>query len=324
MKACVIGGGAWGSAFAIHLGRLGLPTRLWIEAARRDRENSVFLPGCEFPAAVTIHDDPTEAVDGASSVFVAVPSQHRRKIYGRLAGCLAPEQAVVSLTKGIEKSTLKRMTELMAELFPPGPRTLAVLSGPSFSREVAEGHPTALVLASSEADWARRWQRLISGPSLRVYASRDVIGVELAGALKNVIAVAAGISDGLGFGHNARASLLTRGLAEIARLGQRLGAKPGTFAGLAGMGDLVLTCTGHLSRNRRVGLELGAGRRLGDIVGEMKAVAEGLPTTVSAYHLARREGVEVPIIEQVYAVLYRGKDPRRALADLMARVLKDE
>lgn len=330
MRACVIGGGAWGSAFAIHLGRIGLPTRLWIrepevlEIARRTRENPAFLPGCEFPAAVSFHDDPAAALDGAEAVFVAVPSPYCRKIFGRLAGSLAPGQAVVSLTKGIERSTLKRMTELMAECFPPGPRPLAVLSGPSFSREVAEGHPTALVLASSEADWARRWQRLLSGPSLRLYTSRDVIGVELAGAVKNVIAIAAGISDGLGFGHNARASLLTRGLAEIARLGQRLGARPRTFSGLAGMGDLVLTCTGHLSRNRRVGLELGAGRRLRDIIADMRAVAEGLTTTVSAFYLARREGIEMPITEQVQAVLYRGKDPRRALADLMARGLKDE
>ncbi len=189
----------------------------------------------------------------------------------------------------------------MAECFGPQSPPLAVLSGPSFSLEVAEGHPTALVLASADADVSRRLQHLLSGPRLRIYTSRDVVGVELAGALKNVIAVAAGISDALCFGHNSRASLLTRGLAEIGRLGLALGARRRTFAGLAGMGDLVLTCTGHLSRNRRVGLELGAGRRLADVVTEMRTVAEGIPTTVSAYHLARREGVEMPIIEQVYA-----------------------
>jgi glycerol-3-phosphate dehydrogenase (NAD(P)+) len=216
------------------------------------------------------------------------------------------------------------MTEVMAECLGPSFPSLLVLSGPSFALEVAEGHPTALVLASADADASRRLQQKLSGPSLRVYASRDVVGVELAGALKNVIALAAGISDALRFGHNSRASLLTRGLAEIGRLGLRLGAQRRTFAGLAGMGDLVLTCTGHLSRNRRVGLELGAGRRLADIVAEMRMVAEGIPTTVSAYHLARREGVEAPIIEQVYAILYRRKDPRRALSDLMARRLKDE
>jgi glycerol-3-phosphate dehydrogenase (NAD(P)+) len=330
MKACVIGGGGWGSAFAIHLGRLGFPTRLWIrepeivQAARRSRENPVFLPGYEFPAGVTFHDDCEEALAEAEAVFIAVPSQHCRRIYGRLSGCLRPGQAVVSLTKGIEKSSLRRMTEIMAECWGPRLKPAAVLSGPSFSREVAEGHPTALVLASPDSDEAHRLQRLLSGPSLRIYTSRDVVGVELSGALKNVIAVAAGISDALCFGHNSRASLLTRGLAEIARLGLRLGAQRTTFAGLAGMGDLVLTCTGHLSRNRQVGLELGAGRRLADVVGEMRMVAEGIPTTVSAYHLGKREGIEMPIIEQVYAVLYRRKDPRRALSDLMARVLKDE
>ncbi len=330
MKACVIGGGSWGSAFALYLGRMGYPTRLWIRepeivlAARRDRINPVFLPGHAFPEAVSIHDDFDEALEGADAVFVAVPSQFCRRVLVQLAGRLWSEAPVVSLTKGIEKTSLKRMTEVMAECFGPSSPPLAVLSGPSFSLEVAEGHPTALVLASADADASRRLQHLLSGPRLRVYTSRDVIGVELAGALKNVIAVAAGISDALHFGHNSRASLLTRGLAEIGRLGLCLGAGRRTFAGLAGMGDLVLTCTGHLSRNRRVGLELGVGRRLADVVAEMRTVAEGIPTTVSAYHLARREGVEMPIIEQVYAILYRRKDPRRALSDLMARRLKDE
>ncbi|MCX6561705.1 MAG: NAD(P)-dependent glycerol-3-phosphate dehydrogenase [Candidatus Aminicenantes bacterium] len=330
MKACVIGGGSWGSAFALYLGRLGYPTRLWIRepdiflAARRDRENSVFLPGYRFPADVTFHDDYEEALAGAEYVFIAVPSQFCRRVFGHLAGRLQPGQALISLTKGIEKSTLKRMTEVMADCFGPTERPLAVLSGPSFSKEVAEGHPTALVLASDESDLAHRLQGLLSSLSLRVYTTRDVVGVELAGALKNVIAIAAGISDALRFGHNSRASLVTRGLAEIGRLGLHMGAQRKTFAGLAGMGDLVLTCTGHLSRNRRVGLELGAGRRLAEIVADMRMVAEGIPTTVSAYHLARREGIEMPITEQVYAILVRRKDPRRALGDLMSRGLKDE
>lgn len=330
MKACVIGGGSWGSAFSLYLGRQGFPTRLWIRepeivlAARRDRENPVFLPGFAFPDEVTIHDEIGEAMPGADAVFIAVPSPYFRRILGQAAGHLRPGQMVVSLTKGIEKSTLKRMTEVMAEVLGPSSPPLLVLSGPSFALEVAQGHPTALVLASADADASLRLQKKLSGPRLRVYTSRDVAGIELAGALKNVIAIAAGISDALHLGHNSRASLLTRGLAEIGRLGLRLGAQPSTFAGLAGMGDLVLTCTGHLSRNRRVGLDLGAGRRLADIVAEMRMVAEGIPTTVSAYHLARREGVEVPIIEQVYAMLYRRKDPGRALSDLMSRQLKDE
>jgi glycerol-3-phosphate dehydrogenase (NAD(P)+) len=210
----------------------------------------------------------------------------------------------------------------MAEAFPG--HLLGVLSGPSFAKEVAEGHPTGLVLASAEGEMCRRLQILLSGLSLRVYTSRDVIGVELSGALKNVIAIAAGISDALDFGHNSRASLMTRGLAEITRLGLQLGAQRPTFAGLAGIGDLVLTCTGHLSRNRQVGLEIGRGRKLSEIVAEMRMVAEGIPTTLSAYQLAVREEVELPITEQVYQILYRKKDPRKALVDLMSRGLKAE
>ena len=235
MKACVIGGGSWGSAFALYLGRMGYSTRLWIRepeivlAARRDRINPVFLPGHAFPEAVSIHDDFDQALEGADAVFVAVPSQFCRRVLIQLAGRLRSEAPVISLTKGIEKTSLKRMTEVMAECFGPSSPPLAVLSGPSFSLEVAEGHPTALVLASTEADASRRLQHLLSGPRLRIYTSRDVIGVELAGALKNVIAVAAGIADALCFGHNSRASLLTRGLAEIGRLGLCLGASRRTF-----------------------------------------------------------------------------------------------
>jgi len=328
MNAGVIGGGSWGSAFALYLGRLGFPTRLWIreadifQSACRDRENPVFLPGHKFPAEVTFHHLLDEAVEGADMIFIAVPSSFCRKIYAHIGRHLGPGQAVISLTKGVEKKTLMRMSEIMAEVFPGRP--LGVLSGPSFSKEVAEGHPTALVLASIEDELSRRIQHLLSGLSLRIYTTRDVVGVELAGALKNVIAIAAGISDALHFGHNSRASLMTRGLAEITRLGLQLGAQRKTFSGLAGIGDLVLTCTGHLSRNRQVGMEIGRGRRLSEIVAEMRMVAEGIPTTLSAYQLGLREGVEMPIIEQVFQILYRKKDPRKALTDLMSRGLKDE
>jgi glycerol-3-phosphate dehydrogenase (NAD(P)+) len=328
MKAGVVGGGSWGSAVARYLGRQGFQNRLWIreadifEAVCRTRENPVFLPGYKFPSDVTFHHGLDETVDDADFIFVAVPSVFCRRVYAQIGSRLRPGQAVISLTKGIEKKTLMRMSEIMAEAFPGHP--LGVLSGPSFAREVAEGHPTGVVLASADTELSRHLQHLISGLSLRVYTSRDIIGVELAGALKNVIAIAAGISDALHFGHNSRASLMTRGLAEITRLGLRLGAQRPTFSGLAGIGDLVLTCTGDLSRNRQVGLEIGRGRRLSEIVAEMRMVAEGIPTTLSARQLAVREAVEMPIVEQAFQVLYRKKDPRKALVDLMSRGLKDE
>jgi glycerol-3-phosphate dehydrogenase (NAD(P)+) len=328
MNAGVIGGGSWGSAFALYLGRLGFPTRLWIreadiyQTACRDRENTVFLPGYKFPLDVSFHHVLDEALEGSDLIFIAVPSLFCRRVYAHIGPRLRPGQTIISLTKGVEKKSLMRMSEIMAEAFPGHP--LAVLSGPSFSKEVAEGHPTALVLASTEYERARRIQHLLSGPSLRIYTTGDVVGVELAGALKNIIAVAAGISDALHFGHNSRASLITRGLAEITRLGLQLGAQRKTFSGLAGIGDLVLTCTGHLSRNRQVGMEIGRGRRLSEIVAEMRMVAEGIPTTLSAYQLGVREGLELPIIEQVFQILYRKKDPRKALTDLMARGLKEE
>ena len=331
MNASVIGGGSWGTAFALYLCRLGHRTRLWIrepdvfEAAARDGENPVFLPGYRLPPSVSVHSEVGEAMEGAEAVFVAVPSQYGRKILTRMSPYLGEGQAVISLAKGVEKRTLLRMSEVMAEVFEPKIRpSIGVLSGPSFAAEVAAGYPTALVLASRDREMAGRLQARISGPVLRVYTTRDVVGVELAGALKNIIAIAAGISDALSFGHNSQAALITRGLAEIARLGLKLGARRETFSGLAGMGDLVLTCTGPLSRNRRVGQELGAGRRLGEVVSGHRTVAEGIPTTVSVRELAKREGVEMPISEQVYQVLYRKKDPRRALADLMARELRQE
>lgn len=327
----VIGGGSWGTAFAFHLAKKNLPVRLWIREpdicaeASRTRQNSVFLPGKMFPSSASFHNDLAEAVAGADTVFVAVPSPYFRKTYAQVAPFLSSGVGVVSLTKGIEKQTLCRMSEIIAQTPPPaGPPRIGVLSGPSFAKETAEEHPTGLVMASADHDLAERIQTSLSNERWRIYTSRDVVGVEIAGALKNIIAIAAGLSDAMNFGYNARAALMTRGLAEIARLGTALGAKRDTFLGLAGMGDLVLTCTGPLSRNRHVGLELGRGRRLADIVGEMKETAEGIPTTVSVRELARREGVDLPITEQVYQVLYRRKDARRALTDLMTRTLKDE
>jgi glycerol-3-phosphate dehydrogenase (NAD(P)+) len=331
MNAAVIGGGSWGSAFARYLGTIGLPTRLWIREediyheALRSGENAAFLPGFAFPAAVGFSNDVRETVSFGDVVFVAVPSQFCRSVYGKVATVLRKDQIVVSLTKGFDKRTLMRMSQVMEEVFRPHVRPrLAVLSGPSFAREVAAGHPTALVVASRDQATARDVQHLISSLTIRAYTSSDVTGVEVAGALKNVIAIAAGIADALKFGLNSRAALITRGLVEITNLGISLGARKETFSGLAGIGDLVLTCTGELSRNHRVGHELGKGRTLTEILAGMKMVAEGVHTTLAARRISRALGVEMPISEQIYQVLYRGKPPEKAVTELMSRALKAE
>ncbi len=331
MNVCVIGGGSWGSAFALHLGRKNIPTRLWIremdvyQFALKYRENRIFLPGSIFPTSVSFHHDLETAVIDAGIVFVAVPSKFCREMYARLQPYVSRNTLLVSLTKGIEQESLRTMSQIMEEmLLPSYPLRNAAISGPSFAREVAESHPTAVVVASKDRKSATEIQHLISHTYFRAYTSTDLIGVELAGALKNVIAISAGISDGLEFGSNSLAALITRGIAEITRLGVQLGASRETFAGLAGIGDLVLTCTGKLSRNRYVGYELGKGKPLDDIVSSMPMVAEGIGTTLSARRLASREKVEMPILEQVYQILYRGRDPRSALQDLMSRKLKSE
>ncbi len=332
MRAAVIGGGSWGSAFARYLGQIKVPTSLWIRepdilaSAQRTRENKTFLPGFTFPSAVTLTGDMAGAAAGANTVFIAVPSQYCRAAYGEIAPHLRDDQIVVSLTKGIDMKTLKRMSQVMEEVFRAAhvrPR-VAVVSGPSFARDVAAGHPTALVVASRDLEAARAIQHRISSLTLRAYTSRDVTGVEIAGALKNVIAIAAGIIDALDYGLNSRAALITRGLVEITELGLALGASKATFSGLAGIGDLVLTCTGELSRNHHVGHELGRGKSLKTILAGMRMVAEGVHTTVSARRLAKLHGIEMPISEQIYQVLYRDKPTRKALTDLMSRALKEE
>ncbi len=331
MKVCVIGGGSWGSAVALHLGRKNIDTRLWIrekdiyEDTIRFRENKTFLPGAIFPSSVSFFHDMGECVQSTEIVFIAVPSKFCRTIYTKIQPYLTSKHIIVSLTKGIEDGTLKRMSEVIADIFSPHfvPQ-IAVLSGPSFAKEVAVAHPTAVVVASEDNAVAKKIQHLISGSYLRAYTSEDVLGVEIAGALKNVVAIAAGISDGLQFGDNSRAALITRGLAEITRLGITLGAKRETFAGLTGVGDLVLTCTGQLSRNHYVGYEIGQGKRLDEVVSHMRMVAEGVTTTLSGHQLAQRENVEMPIHEQTYLILYKNKDPRTALQNLMARKLKNE
>ncbi len=331
MRTAVLGGGSWGSAFALYLGRREISTRLWIrekdvyEKAVRTRKNATFLPGFTFPPNVQFDHEIPAAAGAGDVLFVAVPSQFCRAVYQKIAPVLRSGQIVVSMTKGIEKKTLKRMSQLMEETFCSIPGlSLAVLSGPSFAREVAASHPTAVVIASKDLAAARKIQRLISSQIIRAYTSSDVVGVEIAGAMKNVIAIAAGILDGLEFGLNSRAALITRGLAEMTQLGLSLGAKKRTFSGLAGVGDLVLTCTGGLSRNHHVGVELGKGKPLKNVLSGTKMIAEGVQTTLTARQLARTQDVEMPISEQVYKVLYKNKPPRAALADLMARSLRSE
>jgi glycerol-3-phosphate dehydrogenase (NAD(P)+) len=316
---------------AIHLGRLQVDTHLWIrekeiyEDILRSGENKIFLPQIPFPSSVSFFRDLEKALQDTETVFIAVPSRFCRTMYGEIAPCLNPEHSIVSLTKGIEEGTLKRMSEVMTEVFPSSLRSrIAVLSGPSFAREVADSHPTAVVISSQNLDLAKKMQSLVSSMYFRAYSSDDVIGVELAGACKNVIAIATGISDSFGFGSNSMAGLVTRGLAEMTRLGVALGARQETYAGLAGIGDLVLTCTGKLSRNRFVGTELGKGKILDEIIDGMQMIAEGITTTLSVCQLAQREKVEMPICEQVYSVLYQGKDPKEAFRELMSRELKDE
>jgi len=262
------------------------------------------------------------AVEDAEAVFVVIPSAYCRDIYRRLPAVLPPAAVVVSATKGIEPETLQRMSEVAAQEMPG--RRVAVLSGPSFAREVAEGRPTTVVVASADLAVAQSVQRQVSSRSFRAYSSDDLVGVELAGALKNVIAIAAGIVDGLGYGHNTLAALVTRGLAEITRLAVARGGRPDTLAGLAGLGDLVLTCTGDLSRNRQLGRALGAGGTLAEAIEASRGVAEGVRTTRAACELAARESVEMPIAAQMQAVLYEGKPPRAAVDHLMLRSLKRE
>jgi glycerol-3-phosphate dehydrogenase (NAD(P)+) len=326
MRITVLGGGAWGTALASHAVRAGLPVRTWIRepevaaAVNGKRENPAYLPGVELPEGLRATPRLEEALADAETVLVVVPSEYCRVVY-REAGGLAPGDAVfVSATKGLEIDTLRRMTEVAAAEAPGRP--LAVLSGPSFALEVAKGLPTAVVVASADHAVAESVQRPLATRTFRVYSSDDVIGVELAGALKNVIAIAAGIVDGLGYGHNIMAALITRGLVEISRLAVALGAKPDTLAGLAGLGDLVLTCTGALSRNRTVGQRLGRGLSLAEAAAGIHP--EGVRTTLAACSLAERKGIEMPIARQMKAVLYEGKSPRTALDELMLRSLKRE
>lgn len=334
MKIAVIGAGAWGTAIAIVLGRQRRhEVQLWAyekevrDAVAAERVNTLFLPGYKVPEGVEVVGDLDAASQDCEILVSAMPSQHCRSLFQQLAPQITRDMLVVSATKGLEQQTLCRMTELIAHCLPGAgfSPSIGAISGPTFAAEVARGDPTAITVASQDAELATTVQREFSDHTFRVYTNDDVIGVELGGALKNVIAIAAGVCDGLGLGHNSIAGLITRGLAEITRLAVACGGRAETMSGLAGLGDLVLTCTGGLSRNRTVGVELGRGRKLNEIIAGMRGmVAEGVYTTDAAVQLARRHNVEMPITEQMHAILNEGKSPRDAIQELMSRTAKSE
>ncbi len=330
-KIAVIGAGAWGTAIAITLGRKeSHKVQLWayekevVESVNARHTNDLFLAGEIVPDSVRATSSLHEALSGAEIVVSVMPSHHARRVWQQMKPHLTRDMIFVSATKGIENDTFLRITEVIRQVLAEGgngfsPR-LGALSGPSFAKEVAQSHPTAITVASNDAALVQSVQREFSGPSFRIYSNEDPVGVELGGALKNIIAIAAGVVDGLGLGYNTAAALMTRGLAEITRLTVACGGRAETIAGLAGLGDLVLTCTGGLSRNRTVGVELGKGRKLDDIIAGMHGmVAEGVLTTNAAVGLAKKMGVEMPITEQMHAILQEGKAPKDAIRDLMTR-----
>jgi glycerol-3-phosphate dehydrogenase (NAD(P)+) len=331
-KIAIIGGGAWGTGLAIVLGRKGThQVSLWAHEAEvcrsiaEKRVNELFLPGQRIPDSVIATNDIGTALDGAEIVVSVMPSQHCRALFTLMRPIIPRNALLVSATKGLEEGSLSRMTEVIAHALQDNSHRLGALSGPSFAQEVARGDPTAITIASENSELCRSVQQEFSDSKFRVYTNSDVVGVELGGALKNIIAIAAGICDGLGLGHNSVAALITRGLAEMTRLAVACGGRADTMAGLAGLGDLVLTCTGGLSRNRSVGVELGRGKRLPEIIAGMHGmVAEGVFTTTAAVGLARARKLEMPIAEQMHAILHDGKSPKEAIQELMARSGKSE
>ncbi|MEO8370026.1 MAG: NAD(P)H-dependent glycerol-3-phosphate dehydrogenase [Candidatus Solibacter sp.] len=324
----IIGGGSWGTALAVVLTPRFERTTLWVhetdlaERMQANRVNDVFLPDTPLPANLTVTSDLLAALDGGEIVLSVMPSHLARAVYQRMLPGLNESMIFVSATKGLENHSLMRITEVISEV--AGTTRVAVLSGPSFAREVARFEPTAVVAASTEPGLAEIVQAAFSGPTFRVYTSNDPTGVEIGGSIKNVVAIGAGVLHGMGLGNNAMAALITRGLAEMTRLAVAMGGKQATLSGLAGLGDLVLTCTGDLSRNRTVGVELARGRKLPDIVSSMKMVAEGVKTTDAAVELAERFHVEMPITAQMHQMLHAGASPQEAIRRLMERSLKGE
>lgn len=331
MNVGVIGGGSWGTTLANLLAGKGYGTTLWVyeEPLCREindrRENSVYLPGFRLSSNLHATNKMEEAILGKGLVLWVPPSHVARHLLPGARPFISSDAIMVSATKGIEEDTLKTNSEVIEEMLPPAiSEKVVYLSGPSFAREVAAGQPTAVTVASKDAASASKVQEVFSTSCFRAYTSKDIIGLEVGGAIKNVIALGAGISDGLGFGYNARAALITRGLAEMTRLGVAMGAEALTFSGLSGLGDLVLTCTGDLSRNRTVGLRLGKGDKIKTILAEMKMVAEGVKTAKAAYLLSKKLDVEMPITEKIYSILYEGMSPKTAVTGLMMRELKEE
>jgi len=330
MNIGVIGAGGWGTALANLLAGKGLSPSLWCyepelkEKIHKERENPLYLSGLKLEDGIIPTVDIKEAVAEKDIVLLVVPSQYFRTVFQQAKEYLSKSAVLVSATKGIETDTLKTMSQVIAELEPDFASRVVVISGPSFAREVAQKMITAITAASPDQKCAELVQQTLSTDYFRVYTTSDVIGVELGGTAKNVIAIATGICDGMGLGYNTRAALITRGLAEIARLGVKMGADPMTFAGLAGIGDLVLTCTSPLSRNYTVGFQIGKGKSLKEILSEMKMVAEGVKNAESIYKLSQKHNVEMPVTEQVYLLLYADKSPKLAVSALMGRKLKSE
>ena len=326
----IIGSGAWGTTLAFLLGNKGIATTLWEHrperavAMQQQHENTLFLPGIHFPNSLHVTSTIAEAVTGKDMLLLVTPSQRMRENVRLLAPHLGNNTLLVTASKGIEISTLKRMSEVIGEELPAAQQRIAVLSGPNISREVAEKKPTAAVVAAYDADVATHARTLLTTTSFRVYTASDMTGIELAGALKNIIAIGAGFNDGMGFGDNAKAAFITRGLAEIARLGIAAGANPLTFSGLAGMGDLIATCASPLSRNHQLGQRLAKGEQLDAILASTHSVAEGVYTTKAALQLAARYHVEMPITRQLGLILFEGLDPHKAVPELMMRDPKDE
>ncbi|HSP06466.1 MAG TPA: NAD(P)H-dependent glycerol-3-phosphate dehydrogenase [Acidobacteriota bacterium] len=324
----VIGAGSWGTALAVHAASIGHRVRLWVHSAdtlqtlRDKRINEIYLPGFPLPENVEPVSDFSCTEDADYTLFV-VPSLHFRSVFLKFLPHLREKAVLISSIKGMEPDTSKRISEVVEEL--SGDRFLySVLSGPSFAVEVAQHHPTAVVIGSSHKDVGKEIQKDLSSKSLRLYYNSDVLGIEIGASVKNIIAIAAGVVSGLGYGYNTLSGLITRGLVEMNRFAVKLGAQPTTLAGLAGIGDLILTCTGHLSRNRQVGMELGRGKKIADITGQTRMVAEGVRTVQGIYALAQKMQVAMPITEQVYRVIYENQDPRSAILELMSRELKEE
>jgi len=329
MKIAIIGDGGWGTTLAILLNNKKYNVTIWsifpdyAAVLDKKRINAKFLPGVKIPVGISITSDLRQAISGSSLVVVAVPSQHMRSVLKRLSGIsLKPSVSFLSVSKGIENTTLMRMSEVIEDTL--GEVDMAVLSGPTISHEVSRGMPTAVVVASGDAKLARQMQDIFNTASFRVYTSDDVVGVELGGSLKNVIAIAGGILDGLKLGANTKAGLVARGLAEISRLGAAMGAKRETFYGVSGLGDLVTTCISSYGRNRWFGEEIGKGKKPNEILKKTEMVVEGFATAKSAYELAKKYKVDMPITEEIYKVLYKNKPPKKAIADLMSRPLKAE